>query len=371
MGVHLPYSPNWYWPVEGFSGVPEMDRYFDRNGIFSRFLKISRQLIHLNDLILDSIENGGKYSFDLSGPFLEQCKWDPELVEAFRELGESGSVEFTGSGCYHSLSSLYPDLSWFKKEVLIYRDMLREMLGVVPETFVNTELLYTERVGDILTDLGFKCLIAEGSKNLLNKCEPVYVFENRLPTLLRHIDLSEDLELRFSEKNWKGYPLTPEKFAGWISRMDGDVLTLYINYTNLCLHYRNKTEIVDFIRTLPKSLKNQGIKMLTPSEAIKRFTPQKLPALSTEQTIRYGMHNAVGNHAQQLYLRELVRIGEELSELRENQDYSRLKKVFGYLQQSELFFSMGSENIREGDEKAVNYFSILSDFRRAVLEAEK
>ena len=166
MGVHLPYSPKWYWPVEGFSGVPEMDRYFDRNNIFSRFLKTSRQFLRLNDLILESVEKGGKYSFDLSGPFLEQCRWDPELLESFRELGESGSVEFTGSCSYHSLSSLYPDLSWFKEEVLIYREMLRELLGVTPETFVNTELLYTERVESMLARWVSGALLPKGPGTL-------------------------------------------------------------------------------------------------------------------------------------------------------------------------------------------------------------
>lgn len=368
MGVHLPYSPKWYWPVEGFLGMPEMDRYFDQNSIFSKFLKTSRQLLRLNDLIMESIERGGKYSFDLSGPFLEQCRWDPELLESFYELGETGSVEFTGSCNYHSLSSLYPDLSWFNEEVLMYMKTLRELLGITPETFVNTELLYTERAGRILTDLGFKCLIAEGSRNLMNGYDPVHVFENHVPTLLRHINLSEDLELRFSEKNWQGYPLIPEKFVDWIDSMDGDVLTLYINYENICFHYRNKSMIADFIRLLPEILKSRGIEMLTSAEAVKRFKPLKLPTLATEQTIRYGMHNALGNHAQQLYLRELVRVGEELSGLKGKKDYSKLRDVYGYLQQSEIFFSMNPGNIREGYERAVNYFSILSDFRRAVLE---
>ena len=106
LGVHLPYSPKWYWPVEGFSGVPEMDRYFDQYQIFSRFLKTGREFLRLNDLFLESIERGGSYTFDLSGPFIEQCRWDPELLESFRELSESNRVEFTGSCSYHSLSAL-------------------------------------------------------------------------------------------------------------------------------------------------------------------------------------------------------------------------------------------------------------------------
>jgi alpha-amylase len=368
MGVHLPYSPKWYWPIEGFSGIPEMDRYFDRNHIFSRFLKTSRQLLRLNDLIMESIEKGGKYTFDLSGPFLEQCRWDPELLESFSELLETGNVEFTGSCRNHSLSLLYPDPSWFKEEVMNYKGTLQEMLGIEPQTFVNTELLYTEKLGSILADLGFKCLIAEGSKNLMNGYEPVYVFENNLLALLRHINLSEDLELRFSQKNWEGYPLIPEKFADWISSMKGDILTIYFNYPSLCFHHRNKSTISDFIRNLPEAFKARGIEMLTPSEATKKFEPLRLPTLGTQKTIRYGMHNAVGNHAQQLYLRELVRVGEELSELKDKKNYWKLKQVFNYLQQSEILFSMNPGNTREGYERAVNYFSILSDFRRAVLE---
>lgn len=47
LGVHLPYSPKWYWPVEGFFGVPEMDRYFDRNQIFFQdFLKTGREFFY-------------------------------------------------------------------------------------------------------------------------------------------------------------------------------------------------------------------------------------------------------------------------------------------------------------------------------------
>ncbi|MDP1136385.1 hypothetical protein Q6325_27380, partial [Klebsiella pneumoniae] len=91
---------------------------------------------------------------------------------------------------------------WFREEVTIYREMMKELLGVSPETFVNTELLYTQRAGDILGEMGFKCLIAEGSRNILDGYDPVRVFESQLPILLRHINLSEDLELRFSEKSW-------------------------------------------------------------------------------------------------------------------------------------------------------------------------
>ena len=135
--------------------------------------------------------------------------------------------------------------------------MIRELLGVTPETFVNTELLYTERVGGILAEVGFGCLIAEGSRNLIKEYDPVNVFQNHLPTLLRHINLSEDLELRFSEKDCEGYHLIPKKFADWIKSMEGDVLTLYFNYTNLCVHHRNENTDSRFYPEFPQRSQNQ------------------------------------------------------------------------------------------------------------------
>ena len=64
--------------------------------------------------------------------------------------------------------------------------------------------------------MGFRCLIAEGSRNLMNGYDPVHVFENHLPTLLRHINLSEDLELRFSEKELGRL----SSYSGKVRRLD-------------------------------------------------------------------------------------------------------------------------------------------------------
>ena len=54
MGVDLPYSPKWYWPFEGYSGVPEMERYFDLNQIFSRFLEAEKEILLLNKLLSEA-----------------------------------------------------------------------------------------------------------------------------------------------------------------------------------------------------------------------------------------------------------------------------------------------------------------------------
>jgi alpha-amylase len=205
----------------------------------------------------------------------------------------------------------------------------------------------------------------------VNGCDPVHVYENDVPTLLRHIDLSEDVENRLSDRKWPGYPLIAEKFASWIAGMEGDVITLYIRYDSLHIHLQKNAEIVQFLKDLPGSLSVHGIEMLFPEEAAGMFRQEELPSLHSKKTARYGMHNLLGNHAQHLYMHELQSIGDELGKLKAHEDYGKLQTIYRYLQQSDIFLEMNAESQRLGYEKAVNNFSILSDVKRALTEAGK
>lgn len=368
--VHLPYQIRWYWP-SGEYIEPKIETYFDQESVFSKFERMGKEVIRINHVLTDSIKNGGRYTFNISGTFLEQCKWNPDVINSFRKLADTGNVEFAASPYYHSVSSLYSELSEFKEQVMKHRDVISSLFGPVPSTFVNSELLLSNQIGELLNEMGFKCLISEGSHNVLNGYDAVHVYDDHLPTLLRHIDLSEDIEKRFSEKKWSGYPLIADKFAFWVSSMKGDVVTLYFNYDSLARHHRNEANVCRFLRELPASLHEHGVEMLTPMEAVCRYKKLKLPTLRTESTARYGMHSLLGNHVQNLYLQELMIIGQELKDARETQQYDKLKLIYGCLQQSDILLDMNSNNFQLAYEHAVNNFSILSDFRRAVLEAGK
>lgn len=369
--VHLPYQTRWYWPGEG-DRMPGMSTYFDQETAFSRFEKMTRDIIRTNHVLNDSIDNGGKYTFNISGTFLDQCKWNPDVTRSFLELTDTGNVEFAASPYYHSICSLYPDLSKFKEEVKKHRDAISNMFGITPTTFVNSELILSKHIGEILKGMGFECLISEGSQNILNGYDPVHLYDDHLPTLLRHIDLSEDIENRFSEKEWTGYPLIADKFASWISSMEGDVVTLYFNYDTLAKHHRNESKICKFVRELPQALADHGVEMVTPTEAVRKYKDKivKLATLKTETTARYGMHSMMGNHMQHLYLNELVIIGQELENIKDVREYDTFKHIYGCLGQSDLLLDMNSNNFQIAYERGVNLFSILSDLRRAIREVK-
>jgi alpha-amylase len=368
--VHLPLPVRWYWPREGYGEV-HIEKYFDMEKAFHSFTKLAGNLETLNDTLSKSIDNGGKYTFDISGVFLEQCKWAPELIDGFKKL-DPESVSFAASPYYHSVCSLFPDLEEFREQVEKDVRTIEELFGHQTRTFVNTELLYEQRTIKMLKKLGFKCFISEGSHNIMNGYDPMYVYSNAVPTLLRHINLSEDLEIRFSSKGWPGYPLIADKFASWIASMKGDVITLYIKYDAINTHLEKDKEILGFLRDIPLCLEKHNIKMLLPEEAVEIFKENGLPSLDSKMTARYGMHNLLGNHAQHLFMHELVDIGKQLKRIEDPVKKREMQRIYRYLQQSEIFLEMNSEERRLGYEKAVNDLSILSDIERAIIsEARK
>jgi len=62
--VHLPYQIRWYWPSEEY-GRPEMETYFDQETVFSKFERMGREVIRTNNVFKNSIDNGGKYTFNI------------------------------------------------------------------------------------------------------------------------------------------------------------------------------------------------------------------------------------------------------------------------------------------------------------------
>ncbi|TGC11535.1 alpha-amylase [Methanolobus halotolerans] len=367
--VHLPLPVRWYWPWEGYAS-PEIKKYFDMEKAFQNFTRLEKDMTDINRALADSMDNGGKYAFDISGVFLEQCKWTPGILRSFKELVSMGAG-LIASPYYHSACPLFDDLKEFETQVHMHVETLEDLFGMKPVSFANPELLLEQKVMGSIRAMGFECFIAEGSQNLINGSEPVCVYENEVPTLLRHINLSEDIERMFSDRTWPGFPLIPEKFAAWVAGVQGDVITLYIKYDALQNHLRKNTEILQFLRDLPASLAKQDIEMLLPEEAAGRYSTEKLPSLHSKKTARYGMHNLLGNHAQHLYMYELQTIGDELAICGPDEKSEKLRNIYRHLQQTDIFLEMNAEGRRMGYERAVNNFSILSDLKRSLVEGCK
>ena len=72
--------------------------------------------------------------------------------------------------------------------------------------------------------------------------------------LLKNYRLSDDISpFAFPRANWAQWPLTAEKFAAWVSQINGhgDLCGLFFNYETFGEHHWADSGIFDFLRHLP------------------------------------------------------------------------------------------------------------------------
>lgn len=120
----------------------------------------------MNELLLEAIKSSKgklKLAFSISGSALEQFdRYAPEVIDSFKALAETGSVEFLCETYNHSLASL-GSAQEFKHQVTKHKEAVEKYFGITPKTFRNTELIYSDEIGKSVYELGFKTMLTEGA----------------------------------------------------------------------------------------------------------------------------------------------------------------------------------------------------------------
>ena len=240
--VHQPWRLKKY----RFFNMGKDHNYLDDLLNRSIMQKVARQCyLPMNALLLKLIkENKGKFrcSFSITGTAVEQFRaFAPEVLDSFKALAETGCVEFLAETYSHSLASLASKED-FREQVKLHTAMLKKEFGVKPTAFRNTELIYSDDIGAMVAEMGFKTMLAEGAKHVLGWKSPNYVYANaidqKLRLLLRNYKLSDDIAFRFSDRNWDQYPLTVDKYVGWLTSENtpGEVINLFMDYELSLIH---------------------------------------------------------------------------------------------------------------------------------------
>lgn len=219
-----------------------------------------------------------KAAFSISGIALEQFEeYAPEVIESFKRLFETGRVELLGETYYHSLAFLKSPTE-FREQVRMHADKVRELFGITPYVFRNTELIYHNDIAEQVADMGYLGMLAEGAEHLLGWRKPTYVYHAKndpsFKLLLKHYKLSDDIAFRFSNRDWEEWPLTAPKFANWVNAHNGDghVINLFMDYETFGEHQWEDTGIFNFLRALPSEvLKHPDNSFVTPTEALRDY----------------------------------------------------------------------------------------------------
>jgi alpha-amylase len=111
-----------------------------------------------------------KISLSLSGTWLDQAqeyaKQYPEILANIQSLIDTGRCEIVCETYYHSLACLF-SAQEFVYQIIKHRDALQKLFGYTSTTFRNTEMIYSDFVGEIARNLGFStCLIEDESSTV-------------------------------------------------------------------------------------------------------------------------------------------------------------------------------------------------------------
>lgn len=387
--VHQPYRLR---DISFFENEPE--KIFDgpegsRNeDIFNKvadkcYLPATKMFLHLAKTVPDF-----RVAYSLSGVFLEQCEEYPEkgteVLDLFKKLVDTGKCEILSETYYHSLSYLYSKEE-FTRQIHMHKKKVKELFGVTPKVFRNTELIYRNDIGEFIRQMGFEGMISEGWDHYLHGTSPHFVrhakqpcelhgedskiaqdraFSKKqkevLPLLLKSYQLSDDVAFRFGNKEWESYPLTTKTYADWLADAEGETINLFMDYETIGEHQWEDTGIFQFFEHLPAELKKRGITFRTPSETIEKCNmhgeydvPHFLSWADSERNLSAWAENDLQDSA----LEELSHLEGMLHDFQKKRtkEAKELVDLFGKLQTSDHMYYMCTKYWSDGD--VHKYFS--------------
>jgi alpha-amylase len=423
--VHQPFR------LKRYSVFDSHPFYFDteKNGAICR--KVADKCYRpTTKLILDLVKRhkgNFRVSYSITGVVLDQLQeFAPDVIDLFKALADTGCCEFLGETYYHSLSFLYSRQE-FTEQVLAHTRKIENLFGQTPRVFRNTELIYSNDiaryVAEMRTEKGkprFRGVIAEGADRILGYRSPNYTYlppgaggegssvasgpgsngTHPFAILLKNYRLSDDIAFRFSNRGWAEWPLTAEKFAGWVNQINGDgyLCNLFMDYETFGEHQWADTGVFQFLSALPEKIfdVNPGQNHFnTPSEALERFAPvgeydvpQFISWADTERDLTAWLGNAMqGNALEEVYRLERTVKGrvtraEAAGDEQELAQARYLLEDWRKLTTSDHFYYMCTKYFADGDvhkyfnpydspyDSYINYMNVLDNIRQRAAAEE-
>ena len=332
-----------------------------------------------NELLLRAIQKYGamlKVNFSISGTAIDQLgKYDPKVLNSFKQLAKTRNVEFIGQTFSNSLASIQSRMA-FIQGTKLHSERMLDIFGLQPKVFLNTGLSFSNEMYKIIKTMGFYGFIANGSDFKLKGQSPNTLYKTAtqqpLKLLFKNRLLSEDIAHRFGQKDWDQWPLTSEKYVNWLktTQLEEKVINLVIDYAVFGEHHKKNTGIFDFLDYLILHLvEDKSLRMSRVSEV---FEIEE-PIASVEPFDSKLVHLALQNDLQQDAFQTLLNIGRKLRKSTDEtvkHDWLRLQSIDHFLYMDD---SDGNPfNPYESPYEAfLRYMNVLADFDLKVSSVSK
>jgi alpha-amylase len=299
----------------------------------------------------------------------------PQVIDLLKELNATGCVEFLCEPYSHGLASLKNE-ECFREECIRMKNKIKELFGQTPKVFRNSSLIYSDEIGAQVAAMGFKGMLTEGAKHILGWKSPHFVYNcamnPKLKLLLRDYKLSDDISLRFNNSDWSEYPLFAETYIDWIANLpeEEQVINIFMELCALGIFQPLSSNILEFLKALPKCAKERGITFSTPSELCAKV--DSVGALDVPYNVSWVDEERdtscwLGNVMQREAFDKLYSVADRIRICTDR----RIKQDWDYLQASNNFRFMTTKansvtmnrGIYDGPYDAfTNYMNILGDF---------
>jgi alpha-amylase len=384
--VHQPYRLKKYQP-----GDIDIIHSYDDTEANKTAIDFAADNCYLpaNEIIFNALKkHKGKFkvSFSISGTALELLQeYRPDVIDSIKQLTNTGCVEILAETYYHSLSFLHSKKE-FQRQVEKHAASIKEILGIEPAVFRNTELIYNNELAKFISTLGYKGILCEGVERILRgrTANKLYAAPNNgdFALLLRNTNLSDDIAFRFNDSSWSEHPLTADKFADWLHAHpeNTDVINLFMDYETFGIHKKEGSGIFEFLDALPDAvLANNNFRLSTPSEVLQEYYPADI--YEAPYTISWDDKADVScvwceNMMQNNSLKKIYSIEKMITA----SDCGKTIDVWGRLQAADNFYYMTEKErtghsfkypnpFTNGAEAFQNYNNILVDFEISVIRA--
>lgn len=336
------------------------------------FIKVAEKSYYpMLNLISDLLHEQPRFNcaLSISGVFLEQAeRYAPKILEIIQELVASGRVEILAETYYHSLASLYSRKE-FEEEVAQHQEAINHWFKFKPETFRNTELIYSNQIAQMVAELGYQGMITEAVDRYMGGRPRTRLYKSytdtKIPLLLKHAPLSDDIAFRFSNKQWRSYPLTVDKYLDWLEIYSEDeFVNLFMDFETFGEHQWEDTGIFEFFRVLVKRfLEKEWNTFVTPGMVFSKLSStevDQLPVYDVPRPISWADIDRdttawTENELQQDTLRQIYSLEEKVKSKNDPDLLVRWKNLLI----SDHFYYMCTKWSADGDVHA--YFSPYED----------
>ena len=379
--VHQPYRLRHY----SFFDIGQDHFYEDAEVNRTILDKVAQKCyLPMNELLLKMIrrwEGRFRVAFSLSGVAMDQFEeYQPEILDSFRALVDTGCVELLSETYAHSLAALY-DPDEFRAQVALHDQLIKKHFGATPRVFRNTELIYRNDIARMVEAMGYEAILTEGADHILGWRSPNYMYQpsscTKLKLLLKNYRLSDDIAFRFSNRGWDQWPLTAEKFAGWAHAVNGagELINLFMDYETFGEHQWAETGIFDFMEALPAAVfADPNFDFVTPSQAAERYSPIAridVPNAISWADVERDLTAWIGNDMECDAIETVYSLKETV--LADGDE--GIGRTWRRLQTSDHFYYMCTKWFSDGDvhkyfnpygtpyDAYINYMNVLSDFK--------